>query len=108
MGLTAAANGTQAATISTEHSLTQQTGIGIYVLTVDTNAMQAGDTLVLRLKTKVLSGGTSRITQEATLSGSQQAPNWRSEPIPVDVEIIVTLLQSAGTGRSYPWKLLRA
>lgn len=108
MGLTAVANGTQAATISTEHSLTQQTGIGIYVLVVDTAAMASGDTLVVRLKTKVLSEGTSRITQEITMTGAQTVPNWRSEPIPVDVEIIATLLQSAGTGRSYPWKLLRA
>lgn len=108
MGVQAIASGTQAATISTEHSLTQQTGVGIYVLEVDTSGMESGDTLVLRLKTKVLSGGASRGTQEATLTGVQVVPNWRSEPIPVDVEIIATLLQSAGTGRSYPWKLLRA
>jgi hypothetical protein len=108
MGLTAVTSGTQAATLSTEHSLTQQTGIGIYVLEVDASAMEAGDTLVLRLKTKVLSGGASKITQEATLSGAQAVPHWRSEAIPVDVEIIATLLQSVGTGRSYPWKLLRA
>lgn len=108
MGLTAVTSGTQAASVSTEHSLTQQTGIGIYVLEVDTSAMEAGDTLVLRLKTKVLSGGTSKVTQEVTLIGVQAAPHWRSEAIPVDVEIIATLLQSAGTARNYPWKLLRA
>lgn len=108
MGLVAAASGTQAATISTEHSLTLQTGVGIYVLEVDTSAMQSGDTLILRMKNKVLSGGTSRVTQEATLSGVQAVANWRSDPIPVDVEVIATLLQSAGTGRSYPWKMLRA
>lgn len=108
MGLIAVASGTQAATVNTEHSLTQQTGVGIYVLKVDTAAMQAGDTLVLRLKDKVLSTGTSRITQEVTLTGVQAVPNWRSEPIPSEVEVIATLLQSEWTSRSFPWKLLRA
>lgn len=109
MGLASVASGTQAATISTEHSLTQQVGLaGIYVFEVDTSAMQAGDTLVLRVKTKILSGGTLRVTQEETLTGVQSVPNWRSEAIPADIEIVATLLQSAGTGRDYPWKMLRA
>lgn len=108
MGVVSVANGTQAATISTEHSLTQQTGVGIYVLKVDVSAMQEGDTLTIKLKDKVLSGGSSGATQEETLSGVQTVTHWRSDAIPVDVEIAATLLQSAGTGRSYPWKLLRA
>lgn len=108
MGLVAVASGTQAATISTEHSLTQQTGVGIYVLKVDTSAMQSGDTLVIRLKDKVLSGSSSKITQEVMLDGVQSVPDWRSDAIPNDVEIIATIMQTAGVGRSYPWKLLRA
>lgn len=108
MGLVAAASGTQSATIGSEHSLTQQTGIGVYVLEVDTANMQTGDTLVLRLKTKVLSGSESRSTYELTLADGQSVPNVRSDAIPVDQEIIATLLQSAGTGRDFPWKLFRA
>lgn len=108
MGLSVVGSGTQAATISTEHSLTQQTTTGIFVLEVDVSAMQSGDTLILRLKDKVLSGGASGITQQATLTGVQDVVHWRSDAIPVDVEIVATLLQSAGVGRSYPWKLIRA
>ncbi len=70
--------------------------------------MTSGDTTVIRLKNKVLSGSTSKVTQEVTLSGAQSVPDWRSDAIPVDVEIIATITQTAGTGRSYPWKLLRA
>lgn len=108
MGLTTVASGTQIAEVSTEHSLTQQVGIGIYVFEVDTSAMQTGDTLVLRLKDKVITGGSSGITYEDTLNGEQLTPHWRSDAIPVDIEIIATLLQSTGTSRNYPWKLLRA
>lgn len=108
MGLVAVASGTLDTTLLSEHSLSQQTGVGIYVLKVDTSAMQSGDTLVIRLKDKVLTGSTSKATQEVTLTGVQSVPDWRSDAIPVDVEIIVTITQTTGTGHSYPWKLLRA
>lgn len=108
MALISPASGTQSATISTEHTLTTKTTTGIYVLRVDVAAMASGDTTVIRIKTKTLSGGTARIEQEVTLSGAQNIAAWVSEPVPVDVEIACTLTQTAGTGRSYPWKLLRA
>jgi hypothetical protein len=108
MGLVAAATGSQAAAIGTEHSLTQQTGIGIYVLMVDASAMLADDVTILRLKTKLNGAATSRVAYEYTLSGAQVAPNWYSVPVPVDTEIICTLQQTTGTARTYPWKLLRA
>lgn len=108
MGLTAADSGSQTATISTEHSLTQQTGIGIYVLLVDTNAMAAGDTLTLRIKTKRSTGDTVRTAYSYSFSDAQAEPNKYSVPVPSDTEIICTLTQTAGIGRAYPWKLLRA
>lgn len=108
MALLPAASGTQAATISTEHTLTTQTVTGVYALRIDVAAMASGDTLVVRIKTKTLSGGTLRLEQEVTLNGAQNIAAWLSEPIPADVEVVCSITQSAGTGRSYPWKLLRA
>jgi len=108
MAIVPAATGTQSAVVNTEHALTQQTGVGVYVLKVDVTAMDAGDTLVIRLKDKVLSGGVSGVTQEETLNDAQTVVHWRSEPIPVDIEIVCTLEQTAGSSRDYPWKLLRA
>lgn len=108
MALSSPASGTQAATISTEHTLTTQTTVGIYVLRIDVAAMASGDALIIRIKTKTLNGGTARIEQEATLDGPQSIASWLSEPVPVDVEIACSITQSAGTGRSYPWKLMRA
>lgn len=100
------ASGTQAATLDTEHTLATDTTNHTYVLAVDTGAMVNGDITVLRLKTKVLSGGTSRLAYEAMFANVQARPNKYSPPIPADIEIVATLEQTDGTGRSYPWKLL--
>lgn len=108
MAIVAAASGSQAATIGTEHSLSQQTGVGIYVLLVDTSAMQAGDALTLKLKTKRSAGDSSVVAYSYSYNDAQTEPNKYSVPVPVDTEIICTLTQTAGTGRTYPWKLLRA
>lgn len=108
MAIVEVASGSQTATINTEHSLTQKTGIGIYVLLVDTSAMESGDSLTLRIKTKRSSGDTSNTAYSYTFDNAQDAPNKYSVPVPVDIEIICTLEQTAGTGRVFPWKLLRA
>lgn len=108
MANVSAAKGSQTATINTEHSLTQQTGIGIYVLVVDTANMQSGDSLVVRIKTKYGAGGTSRVAYTLAHADTQAEPNKYSVPVPVDTEIICTLEQTAGTGRVFPWNLLRA
>lgn len=108
MGLVSVAKGTQVTIISTEHSLTQQTGIGIYVLVVDSSEMLAGDILTLRIKTKSQTGASSKTAYEIVHADAQAAPNKYSVPVPVDTEIICTLTQTAGTARSFPWNLLRA
>lgn len=100
------ASGTQAATLDVEHSLATDTGGRTYCLVVDTGEMVAGDVLILRLKTKVLSGGTKRLAYSATFSDAQGEPQKYSIPVPADVEIEATLEQTDGTGRSYPWKIL--
>jgi|GEM_PF-1631006 len=111
MGLVAAASGTQTAQIGTEHQLSLQTGVGtvgIYVLVVDTDNMAAGDSLTLRIKTKAIGGGESRLAYTMTYTDLQAEPNKYSVPVPVNNEITVTLQQTAGTSRDYPWSLLRA
>jgi len=109
MGLIAAVRGTLAAVINTEHQVAQQTGLlGIYVLTVDTSSMQAGDTLIVRVKTMVLPAGTTRLAYAFTYSDVQTEPIKFTLPVPVDQEIICSLQQTTGTGRSFPWSLLRA
>lgn len=108
MGLQSAASGSQTATISTEHSLTSQTGIGIYVLLVDTTNMAGGDEIHLKIKTKRLYGETLTLAYDYTFTGAQAEPHKYSVPVPSDVEIVCTLTQTTGTGQVFPWKLLRA
>lgn len=108
MGLIAAANGSQTATINTEHSLSQQTGIGIYVLLVNTAAMASGDALTLKIKTKRSTGDAIQTAYVYSFTDAQTEPHKYSVPVPVDTEIVCTLTQTAGTGRAFPWKLLRA
>lgn len=100
------ASGAQSATLDTEHTLTTQTTAGTYVLVVDTNAMVAGDVLILRAKTKAKTGSTSRLAYMAVYANAQTDPNKYSIPIPVDVEVVFTLEQTDGTGRSFDYNVL--
>lgn len=106
MAVSSIANGTQAAVIDTEHTLTTQTTAGVYVLVVDLSNMQNGDAVTLKLKTKYASGGTSRKAYQASYAHIQGNPNVYSVPVPVDTEIIATLTQTDGSGRSFYWNLL--
>jgi hypothetical protein len=107
MGLVSSASGSQLSVINTEHSLSQKTGIGIYVLVVDTSAMEAGDTVEVRIKTKCISSGTVKIAYLDIYSDVQDEPHKYSVPVPVDLEIICTIKQTTGTGKTFPWNLLR-
>lgn len=104
------ASGTQAATLDTEHTLSTITAVGIYLLMVDDAARVAGETLTLKAKSKVLSGGTQRLMREIIISPAAAS----GEPAIVDIprpcgdgELQYTLTQSGGTGRSYPWTILK-
>jgi hypothetical protein len=102
------ASGTQTATIGTEHTLATDTNNGTFYFEVDTNALALGDMLELRLYVMTLSGGTLRQVWKATYGPTVDfIPIAASPPQPSDVSCRVTLKQSVGTGRSFPWKLLR-
>lgn len=109
MSLTITASGTQSATVTTEHTLTTLTGAKTFTLHVDCNAMSHGsgtaDELELRIKANVLSAGTERVVYMATFVGAQDIPIKVSLPVPVPQTATVTLKQTAGTGRSFPWAI---
>ena len=99
-------DGSQTAVISTEHTLDTITAAGSYVLMVDTSAMALGDKLTLKAKTKVRSGGTTRVAYSATYAQPQGEPVKLSIPIASPNEIVFTLQQTAGTGRAFPWEIV--
>ena len=104
---TSTASGAQSATLDTGHTLSTVTTAGTYVLVVDTNAMVAGDILILRAKTKCKSGSTSRLAYSAVYANAQTDPNKYSIPIPIADEVVFTLEQTDGTGRSFDWNVLK-
>lgn len=103
---TSKASGTQAATVTTEHTLTTVAGAGTFVIYVDTNAMVNGDVLELRVKTKVTSGGTTRGFLLATYANVQDQPIVASIPVASINECVFTLKQTVGTSRSFPWEVV--
>jgi len=108
MGIQSIADGNQSAAIGTEHDLTTQTGVGVYVLVVDTTNMASGDTVEIRIKTKAVEGEAAVQAYLDTYSDAQESPQKYSVPVPVDTEITATLKQTAGTSRDFVWNLLRA
>jgi hypothetical protein len=96
-------DGSQAATISTEHTLATLVGAKARVVAVDLSAMVAGDVVTLRIKTAVRAGGVEGVAYAATLAGPTGSPIAFSPPVPMVNGGTVTLQQTAGTGRTYPW-----
>ena len=105
--ITNVTSGTQTATIGTEHTLSTQTTADVFVLAVNVTNMASGDTLELRAKTKVLTGGAAALAVLQTLTGAQtEKVVWLEVPSEWSCEF--TLKQTAGTGRSYEWSIAKA
>ncbi len=103
MALAIETDGSQTATISTEHSLATLVGAKTRVLVVDLVNLAAGDVVTLRIKTAARAAGTERIAYAATFRDAQPAPVSMSVPAPMANGGTVTLQQTAGTGRAFPW-----
>jgi hypothetical protein len=106
MAIASKTSGSQTAVIDTEHTLTTQTDAGTYILVVDLNVLANGDTVVLKIKTKAKTGSTSHLAYSATYANVQSNLNVYSIPVPIDTEIVCTLEQTDGTGRTFDWNLL--
>ena len=113
MAVTAFASGTQTATVTTEHFLTSPNVAGTFTFHVDTVNMAAGDVLELRIYQMVLTAGTQRVAFYVAYSGVQATDDLIKVSIPISNELTDTnalrfsLKQTAGTGRNFPWKVLK-
>jgi hypothetical protein len=114
MTISAHASGTQTATVGTEHFLTSPNVEGKFTGIVDVSNMVDGDALELRAYQMVLSGGTARVIDVVYLYGAQPTDQLIVE-WGVDIKNELTdanavrysLKQTAGTGRSFPWKVVK-
>jgi hypothetical protein len=104
---TSADNGTQSATVTTEHTLGSSiTTAGTYVLMVNTTNMVAGDELELRAKVKVLTGGSETVLFIASYAHAQSEPIKVSIPVVSLYSVSFTLKQTAGTSRNFEWNII--
>lgn len=119
MALTVQDEGTQTATIGTEHTLggAAFTVAGVYVASVDTRNMVAGDVLELRALVKTLTGDSqeyliyaasyAQAQGDAAAAGAAAGGEVVKASIPIasPYSIAFTLKQTAGTGRAFPWRV---
>ncbi len=97
-----------ALTLDVPDSLSIQTTPGVYQMVLDTNAMVAGDILVIRSKIKVVSGGTARLFEQEVVAGVTAAKAYSTEPVAIAWEIEYEIEQTDGVGAVIPWSVLRS
>lgn len=113
MAIVASGSGTQTAVIGTEHFLNSPNSEGVYTLHVDLVNLAAGDAVELRVYQIVLTAGTSRVAYLVTYQGAQPADALIAVSVPISNELTDTnalrfsLKQTLGTGRNFPWKVLK-
>jgi hypothetical protein len=109
MSLTLGSNGTTSALIiGTETVLTTDNTNAFFTFVFDTSNMVIGDVLVARIYTAVSNGGALIQAWEASFGPSPQVNNAKiSMGVPSIWSLKCTLTQTAGTGRTFPWELLR-
>lgn len=107
MSWTTDSSGTQTATVGTKHTLATSTSNGTFIFEVDLGNLAAGEGVRLTVEGITLSGGSSGIMWPGTYVAPLVATRIQAPPVASDVSITVTLTQISGTGRSFPWKLLR-
>lgn len=104
--------GAQAATVTTEHVLGTITAAGVYQLEVDVDPLAGGatpDILELRAKIKTRTGESSKQVYSATYIGDQGSEDLIkvSPPVVCVTELVWTLKQTQGTGRTFTWSIKR-
>ena len=98
--------GSQVATVTTEHTLATVTDAGNYLFYVDTNVLALGDELILRVKVKVRSTGTTRLAFQAAYKNVVGEPIIQSIPVSIVNEAVFTLEQATGTSRTFDWAVV--
>ena len=115
MAVTAAGSGTKTvAVVGTAETLLDVNAAGTYTLHIDTNVMQAGDVLELRVYQIVLTGGTRRVAYYAQWVGAQPTDDLVKISVPISNELTdagalrFEINQKKGAAaRAFPWKVLK-
>lgn len=104
MAVSVKTSGSQTATAGgTEDVLATVTDPGVYQLVVDLANMALGDVVTLKVYGKARSTDTERLLYSATYTQVQAEPLVESVPVVSPHHMKVSLTQSAGTARTFPW-----
>lgn len=97
--------GTADLALDVEATLATVTDLGVFVMQVDVNQLQAGDVLVLRRYQRATDGGTYRLAEAHTLSDDQAEDIAEFLPVHSGYGVSWRLEQTDGVARDFPWVL---
>jgi len=103
--VTVSSNGTQTAVISTEHTLYNPVTSKFFTAYVDLTNMTSTDTTEIRVYVIAKTAGSYIQYYMMSYTGVQTNPLVYIPPLPSDIGWKLTLKQTAGTGRTYDWKV---
>lgn len=102
---TVSSNGSQTASIGTEHTLYNPTTNKWFSGWIDLTNMASGDITEIRISVIAKTAGSYILYWLETKSGAQTNPLLFLPALPSDIGYKLTLKQTAGTGRVYDWKV---
>lgn len=110
MAVTSHASGSQLAVITTTYTLSTVTGAGIYEFKFDARNMANADKVDLLLEEELATGATVTDGIKQSMADAQ-IEDIRSISFSlsddVDVQMVVKFTQTAGTGRTFYWEIVK-
>lgn len=100
-------DGSQTAVISTPYDVATITADGSYALQLNLSNMALGDVFLVTESIKVRSVGTTAVAQTSRYWHVQAEPVKIFIPKPSTNEVVYTVKQTAGTGRTFTWEVVQ-
>lgn len=108
MAISSEANGSTALTLATDTTLATISTVGVFVINVDTNPIVNGETLILIVEKKVLTGSTRRVVDRMVIANhAPLTPVVEDKPRENLYELVYKLRQEGGTGRTIDWNVVK-
>lgn len=101
---TATVGTTEYSLVNNSTTLASSTNVGVYQVFIDTINMASGDQYEIRIKEKVISGGTQYTIYTSVIDGSQSSP-FVSPTLVLMNGWDVTMDKVTGTDRSFSWSI---
>jgi hypothetical protein len=108
MAISSKASGSTLMILNTDVTLATISTAGVYVINIDTNPIANGETLILIVEKKVLTGSTRRIIDRIVVAyNAGLAPVVEDKPRESLYELVYKLRQEGGTARTIDWNAIQ-